>query len=178
MHVLPCLLYCRYQDHVLDGFYEVHGDFPEVCGHSEFPRLAALLRVVPRTDADPGYQRREVVLVDRRYDKQLAAMRKEAAEAVRRALVTSSRSSDGGSGCGLLGSPGSMLGSPGCVGSPTRSRRSDSPDPAALAGGFDTLPCFQALALVVAGHMGGSLVCDAACWGGPLFWLLCGCCWM
>jgi hypothetical protein len=145
-----------YTDLVLDGFYEVHGDFPEVCGHSEFPRLAELLRVVPRTDADPGLQRREVVLVDRRYDKQLAAMRKEAIEAVARARVTSSRSSDGG-GAGPLGSPGSMLGSPGGVGSPSRSRRSDSPDTAALAGGFDTLPCFQALALVVAGHMGGSL---------------------
>jgi len=149
---------------VHDGFYEVHGDFPEVCGHTEFPRLAELLRVVPRMDADPGLQRREVVLVDRRYDKQLAAMRKEAAEAVGRALVTSSRSSDGGGA--VLGSPGSMLGSPGGLGSPMRSRRSDSPDPTGLAGGFDTLTCCQALALVVAGHMGGSLV-RAAAWNVP-----------
>ena len=148
----------------MDGFYEVHGDFPEVCGPSEFPRLAALLRVVPRTDADPGLQRREVVLVDRRYDKQLAAMRKEAAEAVARARATSSRSRDGGSG--LLGSPGSGLGSPGGLGSPARSRRSDSPDLGCLLGGFDTLACFQALALVVAGHMGGSLVRKALLAGG------------
>ena len=233
--LLPLLLlFLRYRDRILDGFYEVHGDFPEVCGHAEFPHLAPLvkarrarcllaplpaarcccccllrmrmrlrlrmrrrlppchapprlqpllawapacrcirlwawatpqlagsglshvpparpLQLVPKQDPDVSMQRREVVLVDRRYDKQLAAIRQEAAQAVARAHATSSRSSDGGSGV--------QPPSPGSLGSPSRSRRSDSPDAAAArAGPPDSLACFQALAAVVAGHMGGSLV--------------------
>lgn len=65
--------------------------------------------------------RREVILVDRRHDRSLAAMREEARSAVARA-------------CGGGGGP-------------------------------PRLACFQALANVVAGHMGGALV--RGCGRGP-----------
>lgn len=38
------LLLRRYQDQIPDGFYEVHGDFPEVCGHADFPHLVPLVK--------------------------------------------------------------------------------------------------------------------------------------
>lgn len=34
-----------YEQRVADGFYEVHGEFPEAGPPGEFPRLAALLEV-------------------------------------------------------------------------------------------------------------------------------------
>jgi hypothetical protein len=34
-----------YADRVADGFYEVHGAFPEVCAPDELPPLAALIQV-------------------------------------------------------------------------------------------------------------------------------------
>jgi len=34
-----------YADRVMDGFYEVHGAFPEVGPPTDFPHLAALMQV-------------------------------------------------------------------------------------------------------------------------------------
>jgi hypothetical protein len=94
-----------YRERLVDGFYEVHGEFPEVCPPTQFPHLAALMHVAPKAD-----KRREVVLIDRRHDQHLAAMRDEAEQSLAR------------------------------------------------CGPNDVMARFQALAHVVAGHMGGALV--------------------
>lgn len=135
----PCVAHCSYDDRIVDGFYEVHGEFPEACPPAEFPQLSALMQVVPKPEA--GNMRREVILIDRAHDRHLAAMHKEAADAVYRARAGSTcgsaNSRDAAEGCASPCSPGS---------------------PGGQRAGCDSLSCFQALAHVVAGHMGGSLV--------------------
>lgn len=106
------------------------------------------MQVVPRKNPDAETQRREVVLVDRRYDKHLAAMHAEAAQSVARA-----RTSDGGGKAGRTSDDGGKAG-PG----PTSPRAS-----VGAGEGVDRLAAFQALAHVVAGHMGGTLVRRHSC---------------
>lgn len=109
--------------------------------------------MVPKPEA--GSTRREVILIDRRHDKHLATMHKEAGDAVARARFHSSGSSGGGSTAGATDaapplSPRSPR-SPGSPGSPRGGGRGADR-------GKDSLACFQALAHVVAGHLGGTLV--------------------
>lgn len=138
-----------FRDRVLDGFYEPHGLFPEVCAPEHFPHLSALMRVIPQRQPEASILRREVILVDRRRDKHLQAMAAEAAEAVARAR-----------GPDEIGSPTRRSGASGGsadnkAAAPANKAAPAAVEPTPIA---DSLPCYQALAHVVAGHMGGTLV--------------------
>ncbi|KAG7671440.1 hypothetical protein KSW81_003576 [Nannochloris sp. 'desiccata'] len=68
----------NYDDQVSDGFYEVFGEFPEaVTSKDDFPILAALHRVLPKTEA-----RREVILFDSHSDPILRSVVEEARAAL------------------------------------------------------------------------------------------------
>ncbi|KAK9814388.1 hypothetical protein WJX72_005059 [[Myrmecia] bisecta] len=72
-----------YDDVVVDGFYDLWGDFPEVMDERRqvFPSLAALRKVQVSPD-DP----REVVMVDHAQDPGLCALDEKAAEAIASAV--------------------------------------------------------------------------------------------
>lgn len=66
-----------YTDLVIDGFYCLHGDFPEVSDKDKFPKLEDL-KGVRTVEGDP----REVVCVDHDQDSSLCSLRDRAAEAI------------------------------------------------------------------------------------------------
>eukprot|EP00887_Chlorella_sp_A99_P000196 scaffold13.g196.t1 len=139
-----------FADRIVDGFYDVHGEFPEAGPPSAFPPLAGLQAIPPMATS------RAVLVVDRRSDSML------------RSIYKASVQRRGGGGGGHPAPAGQQRRGARARGAlvwrhanhaPRRRHAAPLQEAAATVAaagrGGHKLPQYQALARVVAGRMGG-----------------------